>query len=62
MRCVRGEQFPSKDVSKYAAEIFDGVKKKRDAFYTRVFDTNNYTIPKRKGFKVKGVKVEAGGF
>ncbi|MDR1104291.1 MAG: MFS transporter, partial [Endomicrobium sp.] len=38
MRCVRGEQFPSKDVSKYAAEIFDGVKKKRDAFYTRVFD------------------------
>ena len=28
MRCVMGEKFPSKDVSKYAVEIFDGVKKK----------------------------------
>jgi hypothetical protein len=62
MRCVIGEEFPSKDVSKYAVEIFDGVKQKRDKFYTRVFKKNNYTIPKRKGFKVKGVKVQAGDF
>ena len=39
-----------------------GLKKKRDKFYTRVFETNNYSIAKRKGFKVKGVKVEAGNF